>query len=82
MNWGYFVNFKWLVFLISFFGFLIWLYFAIYESSIEIWWTVNEIKETTLDTVTIGVSTLKIIRGVVIFTFGGCITYFLFKVKK
>lgn len=53
------------LFLLIFFCYLIWLYLAIYESSINDWWSVNEIKNRTEDTVGIGVSNVKIIVGTV-----------------
>ena len=43
------------ILLFAFFCYLLWLYFAIYESSIDDWWTVNEIKQETGDTVQIGI---------------------------
>lgn len=57
------------------FCFLIWLYLAIYESSIGNWWTVNEIKHTAEDTVQIGVSIVKVLVGAIIFTISGFILY-------
>lgn len=70
------------VFLFTFIGYLIWLYFAIYESSIDNWWTVNEIKEATKDTVGIGVSIVKVLVGTFIFTFSSFIIYLLIRKRK
>lgn len=69
------------VFLFIFFCFLIWLYFAVYESSIDNWWTVIEIKQITGDTVQIGISIVKVFIGTVIFTISGFITYLLIRRK-
>jgi len=69
------------VILFVFFCFLIWLYFAIYESSIDNWWTVNGINQVNDDTVQIGVSLLKVLVGTVIFTFSGFIIYLLLRKK-
>jgi hypothetical protein len=63
--------------LIIFFCFLIWLYFAIYESSINNWWTVKEIKQRTEETVQIGVSLVRVLVGTAIFTLGGTLLYFV-----
>nr|WP_275695509.1 hypothetical protein [Fredinandcohnia sp. SECRCQ15] len=68
--------------LFIFFCFLIWLYFAIYKSSINHWWTVNEIKQTTEDTVEIGVSFVKVIVGALAFTLSGFIICFFITRKK
>lgn len=57
------------------FCFLIWLYLAIYESTIENWWSVNEIKIITEDTVQIGISLVKVLVGAIIFTISGFIHY-------
>ena len=70
------------VFLLFFFCYLIWLYFAIYESSIDNWWTVDEIKQATGDTVQIGISIVKVFVGTAIFTLGGLITYLLVRKKS
>ncbi|WP_010199904.1 hypothetical protein [Bacillus sp. m3-13] len=61
------------LFLLVFFCYLIWLYLAIYESSIHDWWTVKEIKQRTEDTLEIGVSNVKFIVGTVIFMLGGAV---------
>ncbi|MGD6993115.1 hypothetical protein [Sutcliffiella horikoshii] len=61
------------LFLLVFFCCLIWLYLAIYESSIHDWWTVKEIKQRTEDTLEIGVSNVKFIVGTVIFMLGGAV---------
>ena len=70
------------VFLFVFFCYLIWLYFAIYESSINNWWTVNEIKQTTYDTVQIGVSLVKVFVGTVLFTLSGFVFYLLLRKRS
>lgn len=70
------------LFILVFFFYLIWLYLAIYESSIGDWWTVNEIKERTEDSVGIGVSSVKVIVGTVIFILGGAILYLLIRERK
>lgn len=67
------------VFLVVFFCYLIWLYFAIYESSIDNWWTVNEIKQTTGDTDQIGVSLGEVFAGTFIFTLSGFVFYLLLR---
>ena len=63
--------------LFVFFWFLIWLYFAIYESSIDNWWTVLEIKQATEHNVIIGVSLIRVLVGTIIFTVSGFIIYLL-----
>ncbi|ART75152.1 hypothetical protein B4U37_03435 [Sutcliffiella horikoshii] len=70
------------LFLLVFFCYLIWLYLAIYESSVNDWWTVNEIKERTEDTIGIGVSNVKVIVGTVIFIIGGAVLYLLTRKRK
>ncbi len=70
------------VILFVFFCFLIWLYFAIYESSIDNWWTVNEIKQATEDTVQIGISLVKVLVGAIIFTISGFIIYLLLRKRN
>jgi hypothetical protein len=70
------------LFLLIFFCYLIWLYLAIYESSINDWWTVNEIKQRTEDTVGIGVSNVKFIVGTVIFTLSGTVLYLLIRKRN
>ena len=70
------------VFLFVFFCYLIWLYFAIYESSVDNWWTVNEIKQATYDTVQIDVSLVKVFVGTVIFTLSGFIFYLLLRKRS
>ena len=76
------MNRKYGVSLFIFFCFLIWLYFAIYESSFDNWWTVNEIKQVTEDTVDIGVSLVKVFVGTIIFTISGFIIYLLLRKSK
>ena len=70
------------VFLFVFFCYLLWLYIAIYESSIDNWWTVNEIKQATRDTVQLGISLVKVFAGTVIFTLSGFILYVLLRMKS
>lgn len=70
------------VVLFVFFLFLIWLYFAIYESSIDNWWTVNEIKQETEDSVLISVSLIKVLVGTIIFTISGVILYLLLRKRN
>lgn len=67
------------LFVLVFFCYLIWLYLAIYESSINDWWTVNEIKQRTEDTVGIGVSIVKFIVGTVIFIIVGTVLHLLIR---
>ncbi|OCA81875.1 hypothetical protein F7984_15475 [Pradoshia sp. D12] len=76
------MNRKIRVFLFVFFCYLLWLYFAIYESSIYNWWTVNVIKHATDDTVQIGVSLVKVFVGTVIFTLSGFIFYLLLRKRS
>ena len=76
------MNRKFGVFLFFLFCYLIWLYFAIYESSIDNWWTVNEIKQATYDTVQIGVSIVKVFVGTAIFTLSGLIFYVFVRKKR
>mgnify|MGYP003502162768 CR=1 FL=1 len=76
------MNRKIRVFLFVFFCYLLWLYFAIYESSIDNWWTVNVIKHATDDTVQIGVSLVKVFVGTVIFTLSGFIFYLLLRKRS
>ena len=70
------------LFLLVFFCYLIWLYLAIYESSIDDWWTVNEIKHRAEDAVHVGVSLVKVIVGTVFFTLGGTVLYLLIRKRK
>ncbi|WP_404349540.1 hypothetical protein LG311_03125 [Sutcliffiella horikoshii] len=70
------------LFLLVFFCYLIWLYLAIYESSINDWWTVNEIKHRTEDSVDISVSNVKFIVGTVFFTLGGTVLYLLIRKRN
>ncbi|MGD6780192.1 hypothetical protein ACQCT3_10640 [Sutcliffiella horikoshii] len=70
------------LFLLVFFCYLLWLYLAIYESSMDDWWTVKEIKHRTDDTVEIGVSNVKFVVGTVIFTLGGTVLYLLIRKRN
>lgn len=70
------------LFILVFFCYLIWLYLAIYESSIDDWWTVNEIKERTEDSIGISVSSVKVIVGTAIFIVGGGVLYLLIRKRK
>lgn len=70
------------VILFVFICFLIWLYFAIYESSINSWWTVNEIKQASDDTVQIGVSFVKVLVGTVVFILSGFLVYFMMRKRN
>ncbi|MFJ9462233.1 hypothetical protein [Viridibacillus arvi] len=70
------------IFSFTFLGFLIWLYLAIYESSIDNWWTVNEMKQTSLDTTQISVSIVKVLIGTAIFTSSGFIIYLSISKRK
>ncbi|WP_010199883.1 hypothetical protein [Bacillus sp. m3-13] len=70
------------LFILVFFCYLVWLYLAIHESSVNDWWTVNEIKERTEDTIGISVSNVKVIVGTVIFIIGGAILYLLIRKRK
>lgn len=63
--------------LIVFVFYLIWLYLAIYESSIVHWWSVNEVKQTTADSVQIGVSFIKVLGGTILFVVSAFIFYLL-----
>ncbi|MCA1055597.1 hypothetical protein LCM10_11435 [Rossellomorea aquimaris] len=76
------MNRKMRVVLLVFFCFLLWLYFAIYESSIDNWWTVNEIKQATEDTVQIGVSLVKVLVGAMIFIITGFLIYLLLRKRN
>ena len=67
------------ILLFAFFCYLLWLYFAIYESSIDNWWTANEIKQETGDTVQIGISFIKVFAGTIMFTLSGSIFYLLLR---
>ncbi len=64
------------------FIFLIWLYLAIYKSSIDNWWTVNEIEQTSMDTAEISVSMVKVLIGTAIFTFCGFTIHLLIRKKN
>ncbi|TYS58519.1 hypothetical protein FZC74_11980 [Sutcliffiella horikoshii] len=70
------------LFLLVFFCYLLWLYLAIYESSMDDWWTVKEIKHRTDDTVEIGVSNVKFVVGTVFFTLGGTVLYLLIRKRN
>lgn len=61
------------IFIFVYFCFLIWLYFAIYESSIDNWWTVLEITQETDHIVDNEVSLVKVLIGTIIFTISGFI---------
>ncbi len=76
------MNRKISLFLLIFFCYLTWLYLAIYESSINDWWTVNDIKHKTEDTVDVGVSLVKVIVGTIIFTLSGTILFLLIKKRN
>lgn len=76
------MNRKFGLFLLVFFCYLIWLYLAIYESSINDWWTVKEIKHRTEDTLEVGVSNVKFIVGTVFFIFGGTVLYLLMRKRN
>ncbi|WP_404469597.1 hypothetical protein [Sutcliffiella horikoshii] len=65
------------LFILVFFCYLIWLYLAIYESSIDDWWTVNE-----EDSIGISVSSVKVIVGTAIFIVGGTVLYLLIRKRK
>ena len=67
------MNRKMGIFIFVYFCFLIWLYFAIYESSIDNWWTVLEITQETDHIVDIEVSLIKVVIGMIIFTISGFI---------
>lgn len=67
------MNRKMGIFIFVYFCFLIWLYFAIYESSIDNWWTVLEITQETDHIVDIEVSLVKVLIGTIIFTISGFI---------
>lgn len=70
------------IFLFFFIFFLIWLYFAMYESTINNWWTVKEIKQISSDTVVIGISLVKVLTGLSIFTIIGSVIYLLIRGKR
>ncbi|WP_404448049.1 hypothetical protein LG307_03250 [Sutcliffiella horikoshii] len=70
------------LFLFVFFCYLIWVYLAIYESSINDWWTVKDIKHITEDTIEVGVSFVKFIVGTVIFILGGTMLYLLMRKRN
>lgn len=67
------MNRKMGIFIFVYFCFLIWLYFAIYESSIDNWWTVLEITQETDHIVDNEVSLVKVLIGTIIFTISGFI---------
>lgn len=65
-----------------FVSYLVWLYLAIYESSIDKWWTVNEVQQITEDTVQTGVSLIRILIGTVIFIVGAYIVILLTRKRR
>ncbi len=79
---GNVMNRKFGVFLFVFFCYLLWLYFSIYESSIDNWWSVMEIKDATTDDIQISVSLVKVFVGTVIFTLSGFIFYLLLRKRS
>ena len=70
------------LFLLIFFSYLIWLYLAIYESSINDWWTVIDITYKTEDTIEVGVSNVKFFVGTISFILGGTVLYLLIRKRK
>ncbi len=70
------------LFLLIFFSYLIWLYLAIYESSINDWWTVKDITYKTEDTIEVGVSNVKFIVGTISFILGGTVLYLLIRKRR
>jgi hypothetical protein len=69
------INRKIGLFLLFFFGFLIWLFSAIYYSSGNEWWTVIEVRQTSYDTLTGSVSFKRVMAGVLIFIIVGFSLY-------
>jgi hypothetical protein len=75
------INRKIGLFLLFFFGFLIWLFFSIYYTSGDEWWTVIEVRQTGYDTMTGSVSIKRVFAGVLIFIFVGLSLYKIIKEK-
>lgn len=69
------------VFLFTFFGFLTWLFLAIYFSTEDDWWTVLTVEQTSSDTFVGSVSLLRILVGFAVFLIGGVLLYGLIRRK-
>ncbi|MCA1029613.1 hypothetical protein LCL95_01045 [Bacillus timonensis] len=61
--------------ILTFLSFLTWLFFAIYFSSEENWWSVITVEQTSVDTFIGSVSYFRVLVGAVVFT---CVGFFLF----
>ncbi|WP_421385201.1 hypothetical protein ACOJQI_10695 [Bacillus salacetis] len=59
------------VFLLCTFGFLGWLFFAVYFSAAEDWWTVIEMKQTSYDTFSGTISFKRVAVGFIMFIIVG-----------
>lgn len=66
---------KSIVFLLTLFTFLTWLFMGIYFSTENDWWSVLESRETSYDTAAAGVSYVKVLLGTGLFLAGGTLVY-------
>ncbi|MFC4559194.1 hypothetical protein ACFO3D_13425 [Virgibacillus kekensis] len=69
------MNKKIIITLLAFLAFLLWLFYAIYFSSGNEWWTVIQVKPTSYDTAVGVISPVKVIIGAGIFTLVGFLIY-------
>ncbi|MEH7886961.1 hypothetical protein V7654_21910 [Bacillus sp. JJ1609] len=69
------------VFLFTFLSFLTWLFFAIYFSTEEDWWTVIKVEQISDDTFQGNVSLIRVLAGLIIFLLIGVILYCLTRKK-
>lgn len=76
------MNSKISVFLITVFSFLLWLYIAIYQSSVNNWWSVLATKRFDVDSISVGVSLGKVFIGMGTFAFAGILIYFIIGKKS
>jgi hypothetical protein len=67
------------VFLFTLSTFLIWLFFAMYFSDGNRWWTVIKVEQSSYDTFVGSVSTAKVLIGAIIFMGIGLIVYKVIK---
>ncbi|AGX02874.1 hypothetical protein N288_04585 [Bacillus infantis NRRL B-14911] len=72
---------KIIVFLLTLFTFLTWLFMAIYFSTENDWWSVLESRETSYDTAVVGVSYVTVLLGTGLFLAGGTLVYMLIRRK-
>ncbi|MFS0862381.1 hypothetical protein [Fredinandcohnia sp. 179-A 10B2 NHS] len=70
------------VFLFTFFGFLTWLFLAIYFSTEGDWWTVVTVEQTSYDTFVGSVSLIRIVVGFFVFLIGGVLLYGLVRKRR